>query len=213
METTAHGATASLRNAIDELLRMDAAEIAGGTSATVAGKPELPSFLVIQPMDYEREKAKATEMAKKSMNSLLKFYLKEDIISSNEYIQVRAKMATAQLSGLLFMIQSSEHAIVTLLKQIHAGAFIPRAFEVLAVLQKTLIDMMKMQTMQMIANEEGFKRLRADLDHDGGQTPALGSGGSGSARRGTRDLMREVQGEIQEEIQETFSSEEDDGDE
>lgn len=194
------GASASLRGAIDELLRMDAAELSGGgtSSAMAQQQTQLPSFLVIQPMDYEKEKDKATELAKKSMNALLKFYLKEDIINNNEYIQLRAKMATMQLSVLLNQVRTSEHAITTLLKQIHAGAFIPRAFEVLAVLQKTLLDTMKLHTMQMIANEESFKRLRADLDHEGQSQPSIGDG---NARRGTRDLMREVQEEITEDFE------------
>lgn len=202
------GGTASLRGAIDELLRADAAELAGNAPSAVAQQgTQLPPFLVIQPMDYEKEKNKATEMAKRSMNALLKFYLKEDIIDNNEYIQLRAKMATMQLSVLLNQIQTSEHAITTLLKQIHAGAFIPRAFEVLAVLQKTLLDTMKLHTMQMIANEESFKRLRADLDHEPSQTQI--TSGDGKSARGTRDLMREVQSEIQADFESDGETEED----
>ncbi len=184
------GAT-GLRASIDDLLRTDTSDIDASKTQ------DIPAFLAIRPLDYEKESKKATDMAKRSMESLLKFYLREDTIDRNEYIQLRAKIATSQLSSLIFMVKTSEHAITTLLKHIHAGSFHPRLFEVLAGLQKTLLDTMKMQTMQLIANEESFKKLRSDLENNPG-TVTIEQAGNGNSARGTRDVMRQIQSEIHE---------------
>jgi hypothetical protein len=170
----------SLRDAIDDLL----SDVGPALPAVVPGdmatnSHELPAYLRVVPMDYEQQKLRATATAQKAINAMLKFYLREDVINDNEYIRLKAKTEEAKLSTLIHMVETSEHAITTLLKQIHAGAFQARMWEVLGGLQKTLLDTMKLQTMQMIANEESFKRLRADLDHNPAPTALPASSGTG----------------------------------
>ena len=220
-----NGATgaASLRGTIDDLLSEPLPASPGPTPgpalpvpgpsdmATTAGT-SMPEFMAIRPMDYGAEKSKAEKSARKAMHGLLKFYLSQDIIDGHEYVQAKAKLATMQLGVMISQMKASEHAIMSLLKTIHTGDFHPRMFEVLAGMQKTLLDIMKMQTVHMMATEEGFKKLRADL----GQTATLpkDSPAGIGPQRGTRGMMMELQAELNKsELEEGFDDEESDGEE
>jgi hypothetical protein len=172
----------------------------------------LPAFQVTDPLDYDTEKSHAENKAKKVMNSLLKFYLSEELIQKNEYITLKAKLDVMTMSNLIFQMRTAEHAIVTLLRSIDAGEASPRMFEVLGGLQKTLLDIMKHQTLHMMAAEENMKKLKRDIDiyNTIDVTPKIESKSSGQVNRGTRNLMKEIQSELgnEEKIEDTdFDSE------
>jgi hypothetical protein len=146
------------------------------------------------------------------MNSLLKFYLSEELIQKNEYIRLQAKIDVMTMSNLIFQMQASEHAITTLMRSIDAGEVSPRMFEVLGGLQKTMLDIMKHQTLHMMAAEENMKKLKRDIDIYSDQTSIkIEEKSTGTVNRGTRSLMQEIQAELNgaEEIEpEDFDSEE-----
>ena len=104
------------------------------------------------------------------------------------------------LSNLIQQMQYSERAITTLMRTIDTGDVTPRMFEVLAGLQRTMLDIMKHQTLHMMAAEENMKKLKRDIDvyGDSGSEvkPKLNSGSSGNTVRGTRNLMKEIQAEL-----------------
>jgi hypothetical protein len=110
-------------------------------------------------------------------------------------------------------MRTAEHAIVTLLRSIDAGEASPRMFEVLGGLQKTLLDIMKHQTLHMMAAEENMKKLKRDIDiyNTIDVTPKTNETKSVGAQinRGTRNLMKEIQAEMgNESTEETdFDSE------
>jgi hypothetical protein len=86
-------------------------------------------------------------------------------------------------------------------------------FEVLGGLQKTMLDIMKHQTLHMMAAEENMKKLKRDIDiyANTGAIEIKDVKTVGSVSRGTRNLMRDIQAEINgdEEISnEDFDSEE-----
>ena len=193
-----------IRRSIDDLLNDDAMN----TSA-------LPSFRDDhEQMNYPEVKSKANDSAKKLMNSLLKFYLSEDLIQKSEYVQLKAKIDMMTLANLINQMEIAEHAITTLMRTIDAGEFTPRMFEVLGGLQKTMLDIMKHQTLHMMAAEENMKKLKRDIDiYSDSQAIDITNQkqlpGS-SMTRGTRNLMREIQSELngEEEIDENdFDSE------
>lgn len=194
-----------IRRSLDDLLNED-----NNNQSTGGG---LPAFSHNEPMDYEEVKTTSTNSAKKLMNSLLKFYLSEELIQKNEYIQLKAKIDVMTMSQLLFQMQTAEHAITTLLRSIDAGEVSPRMFEVLGGLQKTVLDIMKHQTLHMMAAEENMKKLKRDIDIYGNNTTIQieeKNNHSGSVKRGTRNLMREIQSELgNEEIEDVtdFDSE------
>lgn len=179
-----------IRKSLDDLLKDD-----NNTESTSSG---LPAFSHNEPMDYEQVKSSSMNTSKKLMNSLLKFYLSEELIQKNEYIQLKAKIDVMTMSQLLFQMQTAEHAITTLLRSIDAGEVSPRMFEVLGGLQKTVLDIMKHQTLHMMAAEENMKKLKRDIDIYGSTTiiQIEEKNQAGSVKRGTRNLMREIQAEL-----------------
>lgn len=197
-----------VRKSIDDLLADDQQS----NSTPALSSRGLPAFQVTDPLDYDGEKDIAQNKAKKLMNSLLKFYLSQELIQKNEYITLKAKIDVMTMSNLMFQMRTAEHAIVTLLRSIDAGEASPRMFEVLGGLQKTMLDIMKHQTLHMMAAEENMKKLKRDIDIYGDSidiTPKDSKPQIATVNRGTRNLMRDIQSEINgEEIEETdFDSE------
>jgi hypothetical protein len=182
-----------LRKSIDDLLNDDSASLPASNGGG------LPAFQLNEPIDYDEMKVSSMNKSKKMMNSLLKFYLSQDVIDNNEYIQAKAKLEMMTLSNLIQQMQYSERAITTLMRTIDTGEVTPRMFEVLAGLQKTMLDIMKHQTLHMMAAEENMKKLKRDIDVYANPTdeqkPKLQSGG-GNVVRGTRNLMKEIQAEL-----------------
>jgi hypothetical protein len=183
-----------IRKSVEDLLNEDS-----GLPAPTRGG--LPAFQLNEPIDYDEMKASSMNKSKKMMNSLLKFYLSQELIDKNEYIQAKAKLEMMTLSNLIQQMQYSERAITTLMRTIDTGEVTPRMFEVLAGLQKTMLDIMKHQTLHMMAAEENMKKLKRDIDvygneSGGGESKPTKKLESGNVVRGTRNLMKEIQAEL-----------------
>lgn len=162
--------------------------------------PQLPKVRIENTQVALTEKAK--NKAQRVMNNLLKFYLSEEIIEEHEYIKAKAELDEYALSMLIRQMQNSETAISTLMDTISEGDTSPRMFEVLSDLQRTLLDIIKSQTMYMVAIEENAKKISRDIDvyHTSHETQTAKKGGqSGVKTRGTKDLMRALQETINEE--------------
>lgn len=151
---------------------------------------------------------KAKSKAKKVMSSLLKFYLSEEIIAEHEYIQAKSNLDEYALGMLIRQMENSEVAISQLMDIINEGDVSPRMFEVLSDLQRTLLDIIKSQTMYMVAIEENAKKTSRDIDVYHGNSENNNKKQSGVKSRGTKDLMRALQETINEEdIQDVDSDE------
>lgn len=146
---------------------------------------------------------KAKSKAKRVMKNLLNFYLSEEIIDEHEYIKAKSELDEYALSMLIRQMQNSESAISTLMDTIiNEGDTSPRMFEVLSDLQRTLLDIIKSQTMYMVAIEENAKKMSRDIDiYHGTSEKSTGkkAASSGVKTRGTKDLMRALQDSINEE--------------
>lgn len=178
-----------VRRSIDDLLKED--------NLPTQNQGGLPAFNEHVPMNYVEAKDTSMNSAKKLMNSLLKFYLSEDLIQKNEYIQLKAKVDVMTMAQLIFQMQTAEHAITILMRSIDAGEVSPRMFEVLGGLQKTMLDIMKHQTLHMMASEENMKKLKRDIDiYADPQPKVIEAKSAGTINRGTRNLMKEIQAEL-----------------
>jgi hypothetical protein len=180
-----------IRRSIDDLLNEENLQTSSASG--------LPSFREDHsPMNYEAVKSGASNQAKKLMNSLLKFYLSQELIEKNEYIQLKAKIDVMTLSNLINQMEIAEHAITTLMRTIDSGEFTPRMFEVLGGLQKTMLDIMKHQTLHMMATEENMKKLKRDIDiySDSKVIDVTEVKTPGTINRGTRNLMMDIQNEL-----------------
>lgn len=183
------------RDSLGDLLNDLPDEVPG-----LSDTPQLPRIREGNTQLVLTERAK--NKAHKVMNSLLKFYLSEQIIEEHEYIKAKAELDEYALSMLIRQMQNSESAIGTLMDTINEGDTSPRMFEVLSDLQRTLLDIIKSQTMYMVAIEENAKKISRDIDiyhgHNEAQSAKKG-GQSGLKTRGTKDLMRALQDSINEE--------------
>lgn len=193
-----------------EDIRKELDDLIGDNSTieeTIETDPELPAKRdeVTLP-SYGQLKTKSTTKAQKTITSLMKFYLDEDIIERDEYIQAKKKIDEMTMSSLIYQLQAGERALTTLLETIEDGEIAPRMFEVLATLQKSMLDIIKSQTMYLMAAEEGAKRIARDIElyrkRDNDREILEASGGSptgDTVQRGTKDLMRMIQNGIQED--------------
>ena len=157
----------------------------------------------LAPMvNYTELKAGASKKAQKTITSLMKFYLDADIIEKDEYIKAKKQMDEMTMSSLIYQLQAGEKALTTLLETIDSGELAPRMFEVLATLQKSMLDIIKSQTMYLMAAEESTKRIARDIEiyrkrDDVAEIEAAGGDSSErNVQRGTKDLMAAIQAGI-----------------
>jgi hypothetical protein len=169
--------------------------------------PELPSKRDLPTLPtYGELKISSSNKAKKTITSLMKFYLDKDIIEKDEYIQAKKKIDEMTMGSLIYQLQAGERALTTLLEAIEDGEVAPRMFEVLATLQKSMLDIIKSQTMYLMAAEEGAKRIARDIEiykkrddvrEIEASTPS-GRTSNDNVQRGTKDIMRMIQDGIQD---------------
>ena len=171
--------------------------------------PQLPSTRdQYEPFDFTQVKGKADAQAKKTITSLMKFYLDADIIEHDEYVKAKKRMDEMTMSSLVYQLQAGERALTTLLQTIEDGELAPRMFEVLATLQKSMLDIIKSQTMYLMATEESVKRIARDAElykeRANKEITDKASGGNndgGNIQRGTRDLMSKIRAGIDNDIE------------
>jgi len=169
-------------------------------------------------VNYTELKSTATKKAQKTITALMKFYLDADIIEKDEYIAAKKQMDEMTMSSLIYQLNAGEKALTTLLETIDSGELAPRMFEVLATLQKSMLDIIKSQTMYLMAAEEGTKRIARDLEiyqQRANNSEIESSGGDSSNKniqRGTKDLMAAIQagihGASEEDIEDVEPTEE-----
>lgn len=188
-----------IRKDLDELIGHD---VEKEISDVIETDPQLPARREKKLKSFPELKASSTKKAKRTISALMKFYLDEDIIERDEYISAKKKMDEMTMSSLVYQLQAGERALTTLLETIEDGEIAPRMFEVLATLQKSMLDIIKSQTMYLMATEESAKRIARDIEiykkrddvreiEESGGNPELGN-----TQRGTKDLMRMIKAGI-----------------
>jgi len=191
----------SIKDQADEIRRELEDLIGPDESLDMVDKdPELPAMRPqASVVNYTEMKGNADKKAKKTIESLMKFYLDQDLIDNNEYVKAKQKIDEMTMASLVYQLQAGERALTTLLETIDGGELSPRMFEVLATLQKSMLDIIKSQTMYLMAAEESVKRISrdAELFHQktnkeitGGGAPVSTDGAT--VQRGTKDLMRAI---------------------
>ena len=200
-----------IRKELDDLIGdNDPIENVIETDPTLPAKNDLPSL-----PSYSELKANSSTKAKRTITSLMKFYLDEDIIERDEYIQAKKKIDEMTMSSLIYQLQAGERALTTLLQTIEDGELAPRMFEVLATLQKSMLDIIKSQTMYLMATEESAKRISRDIEiykkrDDVREIEESGGSLDNSVvQRGSKDLMRMIRNGIDDsEIEDVEPNEE-----
>ena len=194
-----------------EDIRKELDELIGESVDITEATDTDPAFLPLEPKEvlpsFGELKLRSTKTAKKTITALMKFYLAEDIIEKDEYIAAKKKMDEMTMSSLVYQLQAGERALTTLLETIEDGELAPRMFEVLATLQKSMLDIIKSQTMYLMATEESAKRISRDIeiykkrDDVREIEESGGSTGDSAVQRGTKDLMRMIRSGIDSDTQ------------
>lgn len=188
-------------------LRSQADEIRNELDSLIGDNESLEGIIDIDPQlpahrqptfDFKTVKGNADRQAKKTIDALMRFYLDSDIIEHNEYVKAKRKMDEMTMSSLVYQLEAGERALTRLLETIEDGDMAPRMFEVLATLQKSMLDIIKSQTMYLMATEESMKRIARDSELYQEKTNrqiTQESGGkeNGNIQRGTKDLMAQIQ--------------------
>jgi len=183
-----------------EDIRRDLDSLIGNDTETieemVVTDPMLPAKEREVLPSFKEIKTASTKSAKKTISALMKFYLDEDIIERDEYIQAKKTIDEMTMASLVYQLTAGERALTILLETIEGGEIAPRMFEVLATLQKSMLDIIKSQTMYLMATEESTKRIARDIEiyrkKDDTRTIEEAGGDSSDANtmRGSKDLMR-----------------------
>lgn len=189
----------ALGDTLDGLLSDD-----GLLDSHVDNDDSLPQLTSTTQHNYVDIKDKSVIQARKTISALMKFYLDEDIIENDEYVIARRKIDEMTLGSLMFQLDTAEKALVTLLRTIDSGETAPRMFEVLGTLQKSMLDIIKSQTMYLVAAEESVKKLSRDIDvfsekkHQRLQENNSATQSISNINRGTKSLMQSIQDEVKE---------------
>ena len=190
------------RESIKDLLQDE------GTNLPIAQEGDLPSFHNVQAFEYDTAKVTAVKNAKKMMDTVMKLYLSEQIIEENEYVRMKQKVETMQLTTLLNQMAQMQHSIEILMRTIETGELSPRMFEVLGGLQKTMLEINKHTTLHIMAAEENAKKLKHDIDIYSNTTTIQQSKKEEITARGNRDFMKGIQEDLNSEDVE-FDNQED----
>ena len=190
-----------LRQSLDDLLGYDLPDEIPGIDMG-AELPRVSASSQVSPVED-----KSRVKAQKVMDKLLRFYLSEEVIEEQEYIKAKAELDKQALGSLIKQMENSDRAINILMDTIFEGDVAPRMFEVLSDLQRTMLDIIKSQTMYMIAIEENARKMAREIDiyqPQSGMGAHRESSGGSVKSRGTKDLMRALQNTIKEEAKDVL---------
>jgi hypothetical protein len=185
------GSKDKIRSSLEDLIGHDLPD-------EVPGLNDKHNLTRVKPPENTNSQAlvKAKNQATNVLDNLLKFYLSEEIIEEQEYIRAKSELDKCALGMLIRQMENSEKAITLLMDTINEGDVAPRMFEVLSDLQRTLLDIIKSQTMYMVAVEENVKKISRDLDVYHGKSNKKIDNKVSS--RGTKELMKALQDSIED---------------
>jgi hypothetical protein len=205
----------NIKSTLDQIL-MDE-----GLDSDTIQPSDLPRLKTSDIMDFATAKSDVSNDARKLMESIVDFYLKENLIEKSDYITYKQKIDAMNVSSMMLQLRTAQHAITKLLEEIDFGNANPRMFEVLAQLQSQIMQMPKDYQSYLTKMEESYVRLRGEgerkayaggvqMEYDStnktsalGSTPGLGQS-EGIKVRGTKGLMeglRDILGTEIEDIQ------------
>ena len=178
-------------------------DLIGDSNLPIETGDNLPAFREVDRIDQSDVKTRAISQAKRLVDSVLKLYLSSDIISNNEYVRAKSVIEKTTLTTLIGQIEKLEHALDVMINNIDNGEMHPRMFEVYAGLQKTMLELLKHQTLHMHAMEESAKKIKHDLDIYNDtiiiNTSETVDEDDNSLSMGNRNLMKSIQNNIKDE--------------
>lgn len=125
---------------------------------------ELPRLKTTDVMNFKDVTQSTGSDAKSLMDSIVKFYLDENLIDQTDYISYKKKIDSMNISSMMLQLKTAQHAITKLLEEIDLGMANPRMFEVLAQLQSQIMQMPKDYQNYMEKMEESYRRIGKEME-------------------------------------------------
>lgn len=169
-----------------------------------AQKSDLPALSAIKPLDYDEIKHDADNRAEQIVESAVLLYLPKEFVFEHDYVTQKMGVDKMTVSNLIFQMKTAEHAIKKLLEDIDSGNMQARAFEVLASLQKSKMEIVKHLAQFMVILETNYKNLKIDYESSAAEHTHAQDEEAEEIRqettrfRGTKGLMSQLQGYIME---------------
>lgn len=158
-------------------------------------------------IDYEELKHEVNTEAEELVVETAKFFFTEEEMKSQLYVIERMRADRLTISGLLFQMKTSEHAIIKLLELIDEGNVLPRQFEVLSSLQRAKMDIVKHLATIITLLQNNYKNLKHEYDmKDSSQkvedAQLIESGETSLLTHGSKDLIKSIRSVISKQDEE-----------
>ena len=113
--------------------------------------------------NWDSKKKAFTEQSKHMIAEIANLYFDAKIIKKNQLIAYKKEMEEADISSLLMQHDIAEQAVYRLHEQIEMGAAVPRTFEVLAGMQKFVLELLVSKRKFMKEMEEDLRALNDEI--------------------------------------------------
>lgn len=189
-----------------------------------AVKPdELPRLKTTDVMNFQEQTQATGTEARELLDSLVKFYLDENLIDQTDFVNYKKKIDSMNLASMMLQLKTAQHAITKLLEEIDLGNANPRMFEVLAQLQSQIMQMPKDYQNYVEKMEQNYRNMKRDIEvktslgaiqmESSSSSPnsfiTPSGNDAGIKVRGTKGLMEGLRDILGAEIQDVKVEEED----
>lgn len=156
-----------------------------------------------QPIVFNHEEIEENSIQEATdiVESSAKFYLEEDVIKEEHYIQQKINADVITMTDMIKQSKVAEYAIFKMIQQIDEGNMHPRQFEVLSGFQRSKLELTKTIAQYVVMMENNFKNIKEDyknkknentLDSDYDEE----DNEEERVERGTRSFMQRVRGAV-----------------
>lgn len=112
-------------------------------------------------LEFRRKKATYENKARNVLLECAKFYLGED--ADNNYVKYKSDISKMGLASLMFQMDTAEEVIYSMAAEIKLGNVWARNVEVMAQLQRVVLDIGKFQHEYISGIEKSMRELKEDL--------------------------------------------------
>jgi len=154
-------------------------------------------------MAFYDVKAEAEEEAKDVVNSMIEFYL-DDELAKQPYVKRKKKADITALAHIIFALKTQQHGIIKLFEEIDMGNMNNKYFDVLERMQGRLESLTKNQMAFRHVLEESYKKIRDDNNDNKAKNPKTVDAPPGSVvvlddgmkSRGTKEIIEAIRPEL-----------------
>lgn len=146
---------------------------------------------------WDDKKSQFEARAKSMIGAITDMYFDAKIIKKYDHVVYKKDIESADIVTLLQQVDVAERAIIKIMEMVELGTATSRLFEVLAQMQKLVIDLTESKRKFLQNVEEDFKRLKEDIIvlESTSQTAVVGKEGERTllSTNNSKLLIREIE--------------------